>query len=224
METHTNEEHTQTDSVLAHETASPIMQEEKSSKTISVKTAIVIAALIVVFALAFYYKGLFVAATVNGSPVSRLSVISELEKSGGKKALDTLVTKKLLNDAAKKAGIVVTSDEISAEVAKIEDQVKAQGGTLDEVLSSQGMTRADVAEQVTLQKKLEKLLADKIQVTDEEAAKLLVDSKITVPKGEEEKYKEQAREQIRSQKLNDAAGVFIDSLRTQASVRYFVNY
>lgn len=208
----------------AHEEVKETKEEEKKPKVISVKAAVIVAVVIVLLALAFYCKGLFIAATVNGSPVSRLSVISELEKTSGKKALDSLITKKLLNDEAKKKGVTVTTDEVNAEITKIEEQLKTQGGTLDAVLAQQGMTRADMVEQITLQKKLEKLLGDKIAVTDEEAMKLLTDSKVAVPKGEEEKYKAQAIEQIRGQKLNDAAGAFIESLRTQASIHYFVNY
>jgi hypothetical protein len=211
------------------ETASASMHEEvksgeKGGKFISMKMAIIIAIIIILGALLFYYKGLFIAATVNGSPVSRISVISELEKSSGKKVLDGIVTKKLLNDEANKKGITITSDEIAAEIKKIEEQVKAQGGTLDAALLQQGMTRKDMEEQITLQKKLEKLLGDKIAVTDEEAAKLLADSKVTVPKGEEEKFKAQAKDQIRGQKLNDAAAAFIESLKTGASIKYFVSY
>lgn len=197
---------------------------EKSPKVISVKAAIIVAAAIVLLALAFYCKGVFIAATVNGSPVSRLSIISELEKTSGKKALDAVITKKLLSDEAKGKGIIVTSDELNAEITKIETQVAAQGGTLDAVLAQQGMTRKDMEEQITFQKILEKLLGDKIAVTDEEVTKLLTDSKVSIPKGEEEKYKAQAKEQIRGQKLNDAAGAFIESLKSQASIKYFVNY
>lgn len=212
-----------------HET----LQEEKSSihktgasapKVISVKTAVVIAALIILASVAFYHKGLFIAATVNGSPVSRLSVIHELESSSGKKALDSIITKKLLSDEANKKGVMVTSDELATEVKKIEDQIKAQGQTLDVMLAAQGMTRQEMEEQLTLQKELEKLLEDKIAVSDEEAVKLLAASKVAVPKGQEEQYKAQAKEQIRGQKLNDAAGTFIESLKAQASINYFVNY
>lgn len=200
------------------------VSKETKPKVISVKVAIMIAVAVVLVALAFYCKGLFIAAMVNGSPISRFAVIHELESSSGKKALDSIITKKLLSDEAKKKGVTVTSDELSLEIKKIEDQVKAQGGTLDAVLLQQGMTRKDMEEQITLQKELEKLLADKIQVTDDEVTKLLTANKVVVPKGQEETYKAQAKEQIRGQKLNDAAGAFIESLRSQASIHYFVNY
>ncbi len=193
-------------------------------KGISVKTAFIIALVIILAALVFYMKGWFIAATVNGSPVSRISVIHELERSSGKQTLEAIITKKLLGDEARKQGIEVTKDEVAAEIAKIENQIKTQGGTLEQVLASQGITKKDMEREIILQKELEKLLADKIAVTDEEVAALLAAGKITVPKGKEEEYKEQAKEQLRSQKLNSAAGSFLEALRDSASIRYFVNY
>jgi foldase protein PrsA len=189
-----------------------------------IKTAVIIATLIVLAAILFYYKGFFVAATVNGSPVSRLSVVRELENEQGKKALDSMIVKKLLTEDAKKKGVVISSEEVKAEVQKIEEQVKAQGGVLDTMLAAQGMTRKNLEEQITLQKKLEKLLADKIQPTDEEVTQFLAEGKMTVPKEEEEKYKEQAKEQLRGQKLNDEAKNYLESLKTGATIHYFVNY
>src|SRR3989344_2438282 len=47
-------------------------------------------------ALIFIFKGFFIASIVNGEPISRLSVIKELEKQGGKSVLESLVTKKII--------------------------------------------------------------------------------------------------------------------------------
>ena len=39
--------------------------------------------IIVLITLGFLFKGLFVVALVNGQPITRLSLIQELEKQGG---------------------------------------------------------------------------------------------------------------------------------------------
>ena len=192
--------------------------------TISIKAAIVIGVIIVVGALAYRYKGLLVAATVNGSPISRFSVIEELEKKSGKATLDALIIQKLIAVEAQKKGITVNDNDVNAEIKKIEEQLKEQGKTLAEALSAQGMTEEDLRVQLATQKKLEKLLEDKIQVTDEEIAQFIKDSKIVIPAGQEDSYKNQARDQIQQNKLNDAVGVFIDSLRSTAKIKYFVSY
>src|SRR3989344_1396839 len=188
-------------------------EEEKKGRTISIKTGVVIAVVLVAGALAYGYKSLLIAATVNGSPISRLSVISELEKKSGKAALDELITKKLIDDEAQKKGITVSDDEVSAEITKIDDQIKEQG-----------MTESDLRLQITIQKKLEKLLADKTQVTDAEIKKFIADNKVVAPAGQEEAFKNQAMEQLRQNKLRDAVGLLIESLRSQATINYFTSY
>src|SRR3989339_1797585 len=86
------------------------------------------AVILIVVAL-FFAKGIFVAATVNGSPISRLSVIQELEKQGGKQTLEAIIDKKLIETELSKQKVTATKDEVDAEIEKIKTQVTAQGGT-----------------------------------------------------------------------------------------------
>jgi foldase protein PrsA len=196
----------------------------KSKFMLSTKAAIAIVAVVVVAALGYRYKGFLVAATVNGSPISRLAIIQELEKRSGKAALDELVTQKLINDEANKKGVAISGDEVTAAIKGIEDQVKAQGQTLDGALAAQGMTMEDFRTQITIQKTLEKLLADKTLVTDVEVEQYIKDNKEAVPPGQEVAYKDQIKSQIAQQKLRTEAGSFIAALRAQASINYFINY
>lgn len=199
-------------------------KETRKHKTISIKIMVVIAFVVIIVALAFYHKGLFVAATVDGSPISRLAVIRELEKSSGKMALEMILVQKLIDNEIRKKRVTVSSDEIGAEMKNIEEQIEAQGTTLDQALAAQGMTHEDFENQITVQKKLEKLLADKTQVTDDEVEQYVEDNEIMIPEGQEVDYQAQIKEQLRQQKLSSQAGLLIDSLRSQAKIRYFVDY
>lgn len=212
------------------ETSEPVVASESaqkmSKKTVKIKlrTAIIIAVIIVIVVLGYIYKGLFVAATVNGSSISRLSIIQKLEKASGKSLLDSLVADKLVAQAAKAKGISVSNDEISGEIKKIQDQVSAQGGTLDEALASQGMSMDDLKNRILLQKDMEKLLGDKVSVTDQEVDQYIAANKITLPKGQEAATRGQIKSQLGDQKLNTQAQSFIDDLKSKAKIRYFVNY
>ena len=64
---------------------------KSSKKSFNRKKIILIAALIAAISLGYLGKGLFVAALVNGMPISRLTVVKELEKQGGSQTLDNLV-------------------------------------------------------------------------------------------------------------------------------------
>ncbi len=197
--------------------------DEKQMK-INLKTAIIIAAIIALGALVYIYKGLFIAAIVNGSPISRLAIVQELEKASGKNLLNSFITEKLVQKEAKAKKIVVSDDEVNEEIKKIEDQLAAQGGTLEAALSSQGMSMDSLRKQIVFQKEVEKLIADKINVTDEEAAKYIKDNKITVAKGEEAATNERIKNELKNQKLQKEASALIISLKAQANIRYFVNY
>jgi len=197
-------------------------------KKISKKTYLIIAAIIIVITLAAYlayhYKGLIIAATIDGEPISRLKVIKTLEKVSGKDALDSLITQKLIMAEAKKQGITIGDDEVNKEIQKIEEQLKSQGQTLDNALSLQRMTLDDLKEQIVIQKELEKMLSNQTQVTDEEIEKYMKVSGVTIPKEQEENYKTQAKNQLAQQKLSTASQALISSLRSQAKIKYFVNY
>lgn len=196
----------------------------KTSRKINLKTAIIIAVIIILGTLTYVYKGLFIAAIVNGSPISRFAVTNELEKTSGKQTLDSLITQKLIIKELDSKKITITTEEINADEKMIEDQITTQGGTLDQALAAQGMTIIDLRDQISINLRIEKLLADKIQVSDEEISQYIKDNKLTAPKGQETQYNDQIKNQLISNKFDQATQDWVDSIRSQASIRYFVNY
>ncbi|MEK7646273.1 MAG: SurA N-terminal domain-containing protein [Patescibacteria group bacterium] len=186
--------------------------------------AIGVAVLLIIIALIFA-KGLFVAATVNGSPISRLSVIKELEKQGGKQALEAIIDKKLIETELNKQKIDVSKEEVDAEIEKIKTQVTSQGGTLEMALAQQGLTEEKLREQITIQKKLEKLLAEKVAVSEAEIDAYIKDSKATLPKDVKmEDFRKQISDQLKQQKFQSEAQQWVSDLTANAKIKYYVNY
>ena len=211
----------ETESLKVHEPEEKI---EKKPRKISRKTAIIILVIIVILALAYIYKGLFIAAMVNGSPISRLSIIQKLEKSYGKNLLDSIINEKLIQNEASAKGVVVSDDEVNAEIKKVEDQISVQGSTLGAELLAQGMSMDDFKNQIILRKKVEKLLGDKINVTDEEVEQYIKDNEVSIPSGQEATAKGEIKSSLREQKLNTEAPTLISGLKLKANIQYFVNY
>ena len=186
---------------------------------------IFVAVVVIVFGTFFVFKSLFIAATINGTPISRLSVIRELETNSGQQALDILITKKLIDMESIKMNIVVSETDINTEIQKLETRLAEQGGTLQMILDQQGMTEAQLREQVALQKKLENILNDKIGVTDEEVQEYITKNKLTPPTGTDENiFKDQVRDQLKNQKFNVEAGKWIDEIKASATIKYYVDY
>ena len=132
-------ENTTSESNRGREENKPAYINLKFKKPKPLVIAIGVAVVLILVAL-FFAKGIFVAATVNGSPISRLSVVKELEKQGGKQALGAIIDKKLIETELNKQKMSVTPAEIDEEIKKIEAQVSSQGGTLEMALAQQGMT------------------------------------------------------------------------------------
>lgn len=205
------------------EPASLLITGKKTPK-LNKKLVIIIAVIFAIGVLTYIFRGYFIAAMVNGTPISRLSVIKELEKASGKQALGSIITQMLIKEEANKKGFAVTDDEVNSELKNIEDQLKSQGQALDQALAGQGMTIEELKKQIVTQKELEKLLAGQNLVTSEEIEQYIKDNNIEIPAGQELTYKEQLRSQLEQQKFSQAASALIDSLKSQAKIQYFVNY
>jgi len=199
--------------------------DKKSIKIkISIKTAIIIVVIIALGVLAYVCKGLFIAATVDGSPINRLTVIQKLEKASGKSLLDSLITEKLVQNEANAKRISVSNDEINTQITTIQAQLAAQGSTFDVALAAQGMTMEDLKKQIIFQMEVEKLVADKINVTDKEVSQYIIDNAISIPEGQEATTTAQIKNELRNQKLSTEGNTLIATLKSQAKIRYFVNY
>ena len=189
------------------------------------RTTIIVLVAVAIIGIFLTCRSLFIAATVNGTPISRLSVIKELEKASGQQALDVLITQKLIETEVNKAGITVSQADVDAEIEMIEKQITAQGSTLKEALAQQNVAEDDFRTEILRQKKIEKLLADKLTVTDEEVTQYIGLSKTATPAGmSEDDFKNQIREQLKNQKFNKEAEKWITALKAQASISYYVDY
>ncbi|OGM20187.1 hypothetical protein A2714_01145 [Candidatus Woesebacteria bacterium RIFCSPHIGHO2_01_FULL_38_9] len=182
-------------------------------------------ALLLTASLLYLGRSLFVAALVSGRPITRLSLVKSLEKQGGKQALDNLITKELISQETKKEGVSVTNDQVQEEIKRIEGLVTEQGSTLDAALALQGQTRKDLEENIKIQKSVEKLLEEELQVTEDEIKAYFEQNKTFYGEGAKiENLQEDIREQIKSEKFNQAFESWVEKLRSESKIIYFVDF
>lgn len=181
--------------------------------------------LVVLGFLLYLGKGIFIAATVGGKPISRLSVIRELEKRAGKQALDALITKELISQEAKKKNISVSDDEIKAQIDDLKKSIESQGSTLNAALAMQGQTMADLEENIKYQKMIEQILKDKTYVSEEEIKKYFEDNKSIYAKDAKfEDLKDDIRQKLTQEKLSNEFSAWLNNLKSSVTINYFVNY
>jgi foldase protein PrsA len=210
-------------SPLIEETVSDVSTTAK--KAGNRKTLLLLVSLAVVLGLLYYFKDLFVVATVNGKPITRFEIINELEKKNGKDVVDNLVTKNLIMQEAAKKGVTVSQDDVNNELAKIEEDLKTQGQTLDQVLQMQGLSKADVEENLRIKLYIERLLADEVTVSDDDAKKYFDENKAMYPKDQKfEEIKTQIQDQLKQQKLQEKFQTWLNDLKANAKINYFKTY
>lgn len=170
----------------------------------------------------YFFRSLFIVATVNGQPIWRLTLIRELEKQSGKEALDTLISETLVLQEAKKQNAAVSGEEIDQEIKKLEENFSKQGQDLNQLLSTQGISREELMEEVRFQKIVEKIVGKDINVTDQEVSNYLKQNENLLPKDSNtEELKSTVKRQLEQQKMNEKIQSWIESLQDSAKIIYF---
>ncbi len=182
-------------------------------------------AFILIIVAFLFTRGYIVAATVNGTPISRLSIVTELEKQGGKQALEAAIQQQLLQNALQEKDIIIEDRIVDEEIKLIEENVKSQGGTLEAALEQQNMTLDILREQIKSQKGIELAIADKLAVTDEEVASYAKTAGIEKPaEMSEVEFSEAIKEQLKQQKFQTEAAIWVQSLTDSANITYYISY
>lgn len=193
--------------------------------TLSANTKRVIIGILVVAILLYMLRGYVFAAIVNGVPITRLSILSNLEKQGGKRVLDQEITESLIIQTAQKEGVSVSNKEVSDQIKKIENSVKKSGQSLDAVLAERGMTRQDLEDQIKIQLIAEKILGKNVTVTDKEIDTFIEQNKDQLPiDATGSALREQVKDQLRSQQIGTKFQTWVTDLKTKAKIYYLVNY
>lgn len=209
------------------ETTEPIVTEpviEGRKQRSYIKPLAIVILLLAILGLLFYFKALFIAATVDGQPISRFEVIKRAETKSGAEALNALIDRALIQNEANKQGVTVSNDEVEQEIKNIEARIVQQGSTLSEALTLEGLSLEDLRSQIYVQKLVERILKEKIAVSDQEVENYITQNEMTVPEGQEGQFRAQLKEQLVNQKLSQEYAAWIEDLRNKAKIRRFIQY
>ena len=178
--------------------------------------------IILLIALALWFlKDQVIVAMVNGKPITRFQVIKELEKQGASQVLDSLVTMELVKQVIDKSAIEIDEEAVQQQITEIEENLSAQGQNLDDILVAQNLTRADVEKDIKLNLQLDKILADKIQVSEEEVLEYFETNKEFL--GEDANFEEMKADieaQVIQEKRATAQQEWLETIRGEANIRY----
>lgn len=170
--------------------------------------------------LAVYKKGVFIAATVNGRPITTIQLISRLNQNYRNQELDNMVTERVILDEAKKKNLLPTDQEIKSRVADVE---KRYGGkdAFDSLVSQQGQTRSMVEDQLKVQLAFEKLYSNEATVSDQEIDDFIKQNKAQLPATDSATQRQEATNAIKQRKLSQVSLQKLDELKKNANIKIF---
>ena len=167
-------------------------------------------------------------AVVNGTPIYKSELEREMKsakfqreatgnpmgeeelKALPEKVLNQLIGRTLLYHAAQKKGIKVT-DQAMKERTEIWRKQYPPQASMDEILKAMGMTEAMVQAEIRKGLIIEQFLTQTIPQNVEVSDKEIMDYV-------EKNLKEQVRDEVREQKINQAVEKYVDDLKSKAQI------
>jgi foldase protein PrsA len=115
-------------------------------------------------------------ATVNGEKITKADLYDRMVQEAGPKVVDDLIRERLVDQAAKSAGITVTPAEVDAEIQKIKDRLGGEQAFKD-ALQQSNLTLDQLKEYQSFRIKLVKLLSKDIPTDDATLQKYFEENK-----------------------------------------------
>ncbi|MDX9872675.1 MAG: peptidylprolyl isomerase [Clostridia bacterium] len=106
-------------------------------------------------------------AKVNGATIDKNDLYDFMVKQSGVQALDMLIVNEIAEQEAAKKKITVSEEEISKEVEELYGIYGGEAAVVAE-LEKSGLTMEDLRNDVMVNLKLKKLLAERIEIPEEE--------------------------------------------------------
>jgi hypothetical protein len=190
-------------------------------KIFTIKNILLLAILIIAL-LVWKNKGYFIAATVNGQPVSKWQLNNQLEKRFGSQVLDSIINERLILSAARQKGIFVTSDDIDKKMKQVEEQIKGQI-SLDDALKAQGLTKEDFKKQVEIQLSIDKMFDKESTVSTKDVDDYIAkNNSIAKNATNPAALKQEIQDMLKQQKVADLFNTWFTEVRKNAKIQRFL--
>lgn len=176
-----------------------------------------LATVILLGAILFLNKSLFVVAIVNGRPILRMDFEKRMIARAGNQILEESVNEAIIRQEASKRGIKVTNIEVDNKVKEIEKSLEGRI-SLSDALAAQGLTQESFRSQLELPLLVEKMTADQIVVSDNEVSDYIGKNKASLLATDEAGLKDEAKKAIYLRKKEEVFQSFFEELKKNSKV------
>lgn len=184
------------------------------------RRAIVAVVIVILLFLAYSNKGFFVAAMVNNQPITGLELNQRINSLYKDKVLSQMINEKILEQEARKNGIVITPQDIDAKVAQVENQYGGKDA-FNSLLAQQELSRDEFTRSTRLQLIVEKMYSKDASPSSAEIDKYMEDNKTSPEATEPAKFRQSVIEGLSQQKLSDLVSQKFPQLKQNSKIQIF---
>lgn len=184
------------------------------------KSALLILVLVLILALVIIKKNWFIVATVNGQPITNLTLLVKMDKAYHSSTLNQLINEKIIFDEAVKKRVVVKDSEVAERMGKLEANVGGKE-TLDSLLAQQGQTRSDLETQIKIQLIIEKMYNSEASVSAEEIQTFIKENGNQLQASDSAGQTKEAADILKQQKLSKLFSQKFQELKQAANIKIF---
>lgn len=170
--------------------------------------------------LGIYKKNWFIAATVNGIPVTNLELQEKLNQQFRSQTLTQMINEKVILNEARKNNATPLPEEIDKKIAELEASVGGKE-TLDSLLAQQGQNRVSLKDQVRIQLTIAKLYENQATVSADEVSKFIESNKDQMKATDSASQEKEAMDTIKQQKLSQIFNQKFQELKQKAKIQIF---
>lgn len=170
--------------------------------------------------LFMFKKDWFIAAMVNGTPITNLELQQKLNKQFKSQVLNQLINEKIILQEAARLGIAPKAEEIKQRISEIETRVGGKQA-LDTLLVQQNTTIESLSDQLRLELIVSKLYEKQASVSAEEVQKFIENNKAILQSTDSASLEKEAEDTIKQQKLSQIFSQKFQELRQKANIKIF---
>ncbi|MCL4339111.1 SurA N-terminal domain-containing protein [Patescibacteria group bacterium] len=183
---------------------------------------IILLVILIAGLLLWKFKSAFVVAVVNGQPISRWQLESDLVNKFGSQELDNLINERLILAAARQKGVFVTNNEIDDRIKQVETRLNGQISLAD-ALKAQGMTMDDFKKQIEIQISIDRLFDNEATISAKEIDDYVASNEAAYKDATDPaQVKQDAQTALKQQKVADLFNTWFSNVRKNAQIQKFL--
>ncbi len=196
-----------------------------AKKSLSFVSKLVLVALFgtLAYLLAFKYRNLILAGTVNNYPITRYQLNAKLVEKYGKQTFEEMVNEKIISDQISKNKIVVTDDEVKVEMDKMIKQYGSEDA-FQSALEQFGLTPEKAKISIKQSMGFKKLIesSTKIEITDQAVKDFFEKNKSSYEGKKLEEVSATIKDSLYQQELYTKSQEMFTNIRKEAKINSFI--